>query len=90
MQSALEVLGGKWTFMIIYSLLDGKLRFKELERAVVGINTRMLVKEVNGATIPSWSARLLVIGAITIRFFKTKSASLFFSKSFISRLYILK
>jgi DNA-binding HxlR family transcriptional regulator len=46
MQSALQVLGGKWTFMIIYTLLDGKKRFKELERAVTGINTRMLVKDL--------------------------------------------
>lgn len=46
MQSALEVLGGKWTFLIIYTLLNGKKRFKELERAVLGINTRMLVKEL--------------------------------------------
>lgn len=46
MQTALAILGGKWTFLIIYSLLDGKKRFKELERSVTGINTRMLVKEL--------------------------------------------
>ncbi|SEW44837.1 winged helix-turn-helix transcriptional regulator [Chitinophaga arvensicola] len=46
MQTALDILGGKWTFLIIYALLDGKKRFKELERAVTGINTRMLVKEL--------------------------------------------
>lgn len=46
MQTALAILGGKWPFLIIYSLLDGKKRFKELERAVTGINTRMLVKEL--------------------------------------------
>lgn len=46
MQDALQVLGGKWTFTIIYTLLDGKKRFKELERAVTGINTRMLVKDL--------------------------------------------
>lgn len=46
MQSALQVLGGKWTFLIVYTLLDGKKRFKELERAVTGINTRMLVKDL--------------------------------------------
>ena len=45
-QNALSILGGKWTFLIIYSLLDGKKRFKELERSVTGINTRMLVKEL--------------------------------------------
>jgi DNA-binding HxlR family transcriptional regulator len=45
-QTALAILGGKWTFLIIYTLLDGKKRFKELERSVTGINTRMLVKEL--------------------------------------------
>jgi DNA-binding HxlR family transcriptional regulator len=45
-QSALEMVGGKWAFSIIYSLLDGKKRFKELERSIENINTRMLVKEL--------------------------------------------
>lgn len=31
---------------IIYILSKGKLRFKEIERNVEGINTRMLVKEL--------------------------------------------
>ena len=31
---------------IIYILSKGKLRFKEIERSVEGINTRMLVKEL--------------------------------------------
>lgn len=31
---------------IIYILSKGKMRFKELERSVEGINTRMLVKEL--------------------------------------------
>ncbi len=43
---ALDVLGGKWAFTIIYSLFDGTKRFKELERSIEGINTRMLVKEL--------------------------------------------
>lgn len=41
-----ELIGGKWTFSIIYVLLDKTLRFKELERTIEGINTRMLVKEL--------------------------------------------
>ena len=45
-QAALEIVGGKWTFPIINALLKGKLRFKELERTIPGINTRMLVKEL--------------------------------------------
>jgi DNA-binding HxlR family transcriptional regulator len=45
-RDVLDILGGKWAFSIVYSLLDGKKRFKELERSIEGINTRMLVKEL--------------------------------------------
>ena len=45
-RTVLDILGGKWAFSIVYSLLDGKKRFKELERSIEGINTRMLVKEL--------------------------------------------
>jgi DNA-binding HxlR family transcriptional regulator len=42
----MELLGGKWTLPIIYVLLSGTKRFKELERSIEGINTRMLVKDL--------------------------------------------
>lgn len=42
----IDLIGGKWTFSIIYVLMKGTKRFKDLERTVVGINTRMLVKEL--------------------------------------------
>jgi DNA-binding HxlR family transcriptional regulator len=45
-RNTIELIGGKWTFSIIYTLMNGKLRFKELERSIEGINTRMLVKEL--------------------------------------------
>jgi DNA-binding HxlR family transcriptional regulator len=45
-RSVLAILGGKWAFSIVYSLMDGKKRFKDLERSIEGINTRMLVKEL--------------------------------------------
>ncbi|MEK6482352.1 helix-turn-helix domain-containing protein [Catalinimonas sp. 4WD22] len=45
-RTTLDMIGGKWSFAIIYSLLDGTKRFKELERSIEGINTRMLVKEL--------------------------------------------
>lgn len=41
-----EVLGGKWSLPIIFSLIKDTKRFKELERHIEGINTRMLVKEL--------------------------------------------
>jgi DNA-binding HxlR family transcriptional regulator len=46
LKDVLDVIGGKWAMPIIYNLSKGKLRFKEIERSVEGINTRMLVKEL--------------------------------------------
>lgn len=44
---AMNILEGKWKFAILYVLLNnGTLRFKELERAIPDISTRMLVKEL--------------------------------------------
>ena len=46
-RNTVELINGKWTFSIIYILLKfGKKRFKELERMIEGINTRMLVKDL--------------------------------------------
>jgi DNA-binding HxlR family transcriptional regulator len=46
LKDVLDIIGGKWAMPIIYILSKGKLRFKELERSIDGINTRMLVKEL--------------------------------------------
>ncbi len=45
-QEAMDLISGKWTMSIINNLMSGTMRFKELERSVTGINTRMLVKEL--------------------------------------------
>ena len=45
-ESVLQVIGGKWAIPIIYTLSQGTMRFKEIERALPLINTRMLVKEL--------------------------------------------
>jgi DNA-binding HxlR family transcriptional regulator len=46
LREVLDIIGGKWSMPIIYILSKGKMRFKELERSIEGINTRMLVKEL--------------------------------------------
>jgi DNA-binding HxlR family transcriptional regulator len=46
LRDVLDIIGGKWAMPIIYILSKGKMRFKELERSIEGINTRMLVKEL--------------------------------------------
>lgn len=46
LKEVLDIIGGKWAMPIIYNLSKGKMRFKEIERTIEGINTRMLVKEL--------------------------------------------
>lgn len=46
LQFILQVLGGKWKLHILTSLYYGKKRFKELEREVIGISPKMLIKEL--------------------------------------------
>lgn len=46
-QSALDILGGKWKLAIIHALMrKSPMRFKEIEREVKGITPRMLIKEL--------------------------------------------
>lgn len=46
LRDVLDIIGGKWSMPIIYILSKGTMRFKEIERSIEGINTRMLVKEL--------------------------------------------
>ncbi|MDV3778008.1 MarR family transcriptional regulator [Elizabethkingia anophelis] len=46
LKDVLDIVGGKWSIPIIYVLFEGTKRFKELERNIPNINTRMLVKEL--------------------------------------------
>ena len=41
-EKALEVLGGKWTFLIIRDLFDGKKRFGELRKSLSGVSPKTL------------------------------------------------
>lgn len=47
MHTVMNVLGGKWKFVILYALMNGEAkRFKILERSIAGITARMLIKEL--------------------------------------------
>lgn len=41
-ENTLQVIGSKWTVLIIRELMDGTRRFGELERALTGISPRTL------------------------------------------------
>ncbi|NYI06800.1 winged helix-turn-helix transcriptional regulator [Allostreptomyces psammosilenae] len=46
LDAAIDVMGGKWKGLILFSLGDGPLRFGELRRAVPGISERMLILQL--------------------------------------------
>lgn len=46
LQDAIYVIGGKWKLPIINSICNGNRRFREIERSIPGITTRMLSKEL--------------------------------------------
>lgn len=46
LQDTIYVIGGKWKLPIINSLCNGNKRFREIERSIPGITTRMLSREL--------------------------------------------
>ena len=42
----LKILGTKWTFLIIYNLMDNKKRFKELQYLLKGISPKTLTERL--------------------------------------------
>ncbi|UAY53939.1 helix-turn-helix transcriptional regulator [Arachidicoccus terrestris] len=46
LQNTLYFIGGKWRIPVINSICNGNRRFREIERSIPGITTRMLSKEL--------------------------------------------
>jgi len=46
LQDTLYFIGGKWRLPIINSICNGNKRFREIERSIPGITTRMLSREL--------------------------------------------
>ena len=45
---AFELIGHKWTFLIVCALSEGKRRYSELQRSLVGISQKMLTQTLRG------------------------------------------
>jgi DNA-binding HxlR family transcriptional regulator len=45
-EAALDVIGGKWKPLILWALGEEVMRFGELQKALPGVNTKMLTKQL--------------------------------------------
>lgn len=45
-EAALELIGGKWKGVVLYRLLNGPVRFNELNRQVGNVTQRVLTKQL--------------------------------------------
>lgn len=41
-EKTLKIIGSKWTMNILHNLFDGKKRFGELQKSLIGISTKTL------------------------------------------------
>ncbi|WP_460939311.1 winged helix-turn-helix transcriptional regulator [Spirosoma humi] len=68
-QDTQDILGGKWKVMIIGSLAFSKKRYMELHRAVEGIGSKMLSKELQELEVNGLVKRsILATRPITVEY----------------------
>jgi DNA-binding HxlR family transcriptional regulator len=46
LRDALEVVSGKWKLLILVALATGHQRFRDIERSIPGISSKVLAKEL--------------------------------------------
>ncbi len=46
LQDTIYVIGGKWKLPIVNSICNGNTRFRDIERSIPGITTRMLSRDL--------------------------------------------
>lgn len=46
LRKTLEIIGGKWTMLIIFQINSRTIRYGELRRCIVGISEKMLISQL--------------------------------------------
>lgn len=46
LRKTLEIIGGKWTMLIIFQINRRTIRYGELKRCIVGISEKMLINQL--------------------------------------------
>lgn len=72
--SSLDLLGDKWTLLVVRDLLDGKTRFSEFERSPEGIPTNILTERLRRLEAAGLLERLPTETGVRHEYRPTRSA----------------
>lgn len=72
---AAEILGEKWTFLVIRELLMGATRFNELQRGLASISPTMLTKRLNELTSDGLVIKKKIPGQKGYEYFLTEAGN---------------
>lgn len=72
--SSLDILGDKWTLLVVRDLLDGKSRFTEFERGPEGIPTNILTDRLRRLVATGLAERAEIPGSTRLAYRPTSAA----------------
>lgn len=61
-RDTLDVIGGKWKILILISIWEGNKHFREIERSIPKLSTKVLAKELKEMEINKLITRTIVNG----------------------------
>lgn len=70
----MDLLGDKWTLLVIRDLLDGKRRFSEFERSPEGVPTNILTDRLKRLVDAGLATRVVAERANRFRYEPTQAA----------------
>ncbi len=57
LEASLELIHGKWKFLVLWNLASGPKRFGELRRLVGGVSEKMLIQELKEMVVDGLAIR---------------------------------
>ena len=61
-RDTLDVIGGKWKLLILISLWEGNKHFREIERSIPKLSTKVLSKELKDMEVNQLVTRTVLTG----------------------------
>lgn len=59
-RDTLDVIGGKWKLLILISIAEGNRHFREIERSIPKLSTKVLAKELKELEINKLVSRTII------------------------------